>query len=71
MSCPRILRRLIPIEENASNDEGGAKRELHGELEAEDEDGEEAGEDDGQGTRETLQNVVGVLHHDGHQHATC
>ena len=67
--CGACWRGLISIEEYRPYHQDSPDRELQGETEVEDEDAGDAGDDDGKTAGEALEDVVCVLHHDGHQEA--
>ena len=62
-----MLFGLISVEEDGADDGTSSDCELKGEREVKYKDAGDAGDDDGEAAGESLEDVVGVLHHDGHK----
>ena len=57
----------VAVEEDGRYDHAGARQVLQWDDKAEQKDGGQHGQHDGQGGGEVLEDVIGVLHHHGHQ----
>lgn len=65
----RVIGGRLVVEEDRGNHQQGTEEKLESEHKVEDVNGDNAGDDDRYGGSKALEDVVRVLHHNGHQEA--